>query len=189
MNTLEDYKYVEDSEAKYPSIVDNFIHPSPSVVDRYFTRYYRIFPVKEDEDHLILLLSNRICLIGLAPNHIALKKGVAKIRYDIGNIDRGSNQVKGKSKKGGMALQPNSTIAIVECKDGSEYRIQSCVTGKLIEMNKKINDDPDILKNEERGYIAILLIKPENTDFIKDNLFTKVQYEMAREPPKIQCDV
>lgn len=183
MKTLEDYKFTDSDQTTTPSIIQEFIYPSPSVIDRYFTRFYRIFPsVKENEDHLVLWLSNRICLIGLAPNHVAFKKGVTAVRYDIGNVDRSLNMVKGKGKKGGMALQSDSAIAVVKCKDESEYRIQSCVTGKLIETNHRVVENPTLLSVEGQGYIAVVLVKPENAEAVKDSLFTKIQYDMAREP-------
>lgn len=76
----------------------------PGVVDRYFKRFY--MPKKsadgDNEDHLVLNHSNRICLIGLAPSHIAFKKGIVEINFNIGNCDRSQNQVKGKGKKGNL---------------------------------------------------------------------------------------
>lgn len=184
--TLEDYLYDESIENNsYPSIIHDYKTTNPSVVDRFFTRYYKIFSdEKENEDHIILFHSNRICLIGLAQKHIAFKKGIDSIRFDIGNIDRGKNNVKGKGKKGGMALQPNSTIAIIKCKDNSEYRIQSCITAKLIEINKNLIDNPELINIEGQGYVAIVLVKPENCDLTKDKLFSQLQYDMIRNDDK-----
>lgn len=177
---LEDYLFKE-SEVEKTIDIDIPAADYPSVVDRFFTRYYQILPDKL-EDHLVLYHSNRVCLVGLAATHIAFKKGVESVRYDIGNCDRAKNAVKGKGKKGGMPLQPNSTIAIVKCKDGTEYRVQSCITGKLIEVNMRLLDNIDLLAEEGMGYVAIVLPKPEHCADIKQSLFTQLQYNMLRSP-------
>lgn len=175
---LEDYLFKE-SDVEKTIDIDIPTAEHPSVVDRFFTRYYQVLPDKL-EDHLVLYHSNRICLVGLAKSHIAFKKGIESIRYDIGNCDRGKNAVKGKGKKGGMPLQPNSTIAIVKCTDGTEYRVQSCITGKLIEVNKRLLDNVDLLGVEGMGHVAIVLPKPEHCADIKESLFTQLQYNMLR---------
>ncbi|CRK94730.1 CLUMA_CG008231, isoform A [Clunio marinus] len=151
----------------------------PSVVDRYFTRFYHKKTSEdgnENEDHLILYHSNRVCLIGLAQSHIAFKKGIVGITYNIGNCDRSLNQVKGKHKKGGMNLQPLTTLAIITCKDGSEYKVLSCVTGKLIETNDRLKGNLNKLSIEGSGYVAIVLIKPENCEKAKSSLVSEKDY-------------
>ena len=75
-----------------------------SIVDRYYTRYFFVREDAPDEDHLVLIHSNRICLVGLAPSHIALQKEIVRVDFDIGNCDRSDNRVKGKRKKGAMIL-------------------------------------------------------------------------------------
>lgn len=181
MKSLEDFKFNEPINNL--SIIHNFDENCPSVVDRFFTRYFKIFPNKtEDEDHLVLFHSNRICLVQLAPSHVAFKKGIQSVRFDFGNIDRSLNFVKGKGKKGGMQLQTNSTVAIIKCKDDTEYRIQSCILGKLIEVNNRLVEHPELLEIEGTGFIATVLPKPENCDSIKESLFTEIQYNILKVP-------
>lgn len=154
------------------------------IVDRYFTRYYFIPQDTTDQDHLVLIHSNRICLIGLAPQHVALTKRINKLDYNIGNCDRSENKVKGKSKKGAMALQPTSALAMVHCTDGSQYKVFSCITGKLIEVNEALikSATPDeLLRREGDGFIAILLPKIEMMDAIKGSLLSEEQYKALRE--------
>lgn len=176
---MEKY-YLDESEYDegIPSITSGFEGDYPSVVDRYFTRFFQ--PIKsetaENEDHLVLFHSNRLCLIGLAKSHVAFSKGIKSINYNIGNCDRSQNQVKGKRKKGGMNLQPLTTLAIVTCKDGSEYKVVSCITGRLIEVNDRFEKDLSKLSVEGDGYIAVIICKPEHCEKIKNTLVAEKDY-------------
>lgn len=183
MSKLSDYYFNDDqpeimSGQEISSItssdvdIDNF----PSIVDRFYTKYYyrkTTTTSNENEDHIILIHSNRICLIGLAPKHIAFKKGIDSVNYAIGT----QNKVIGKSKKGAMNLQPSSSIAAIKCKDGSEYKIISCITGKLLQINEKLIKQPELLSIDGDGYVAICLPKLENSNIIRDSLLTQQQYD------------
>lgn len=72
-----------DYEPSVPSIVDSYndSEPFPSLVDRYFSRYYlkKKSSNGENEDHLLLCHTNRIGLIMLAKAHVAFKKGIVSI--------------------------------------------------------------------------------------------------------------
>lgn len=74
-----------------------------------------------------------------------------------------------------MNLQPSTIIANVTCVDGSEYKVASCVTGKLIEVNR-FGTSFDKLAVEGAGYIAVVLCKPEHCDDIKSSLVTEADY-------------
>lgn len=134
---------------------DNF----PSVVERYYTKHYYFRNDDIDEAHLLLKHSNGICLVGLADTHIAVKKGVKSINYDVGNFDRSKNKVSGKGKKGAMNLQPTSCLAIVTCQDGSEYRVNSVIQGKLVEVNELLPEKPELIGKDGAGFVAIVLPK------------------------------
>lgn len=160
------------------------------IVDRYYTRYYYVREDAPDEDHLVLIHSNRICLVGFAPTHIALTKGVDRVDFNIGNCDRSDNRVKGKGKKGAMALQPTSALAMVHCKDGSQYKVFSCVTGKLIEVNENLgkNTSDTASWDEGNGYVAIILPKIEMAEAIKESLLTEEQYKEKRTVAAVRCE-
>lgn len=183
MSQLSDYYFKENPEIiagqEVPSIVSGVNSDSyPSIVDRFFTKYYYRKPdAVDNEDHIVLFHSNRICLVTLAPSHIARQKGVESVNFDIGNIDRTQNKVIGKSKKGAMNLQPTSSLAIVKCKDGTEYKVVSCITGKLVQVNEKLIDEPSMLWREGDGFVAICLPKLENCNSIKDSLLSQAQYD------------
>lgn len=160
-----------------PSIIKDFDPNCPSVVDRFFAKYFYQKPDSHDEDHMILFHSNRICLVGLAPSHIALRKGIKSVTFNIGNSDRSQNQCIGKGKKGAMNLQPTTTLALITCMDDSEYRVFSCITGKLIEVNLRVVQTPELVAKEGDGYVAICLPKIENCEQIKAGLLSKEQYD------------
>lgn len=181
MSTLSDYYFNEptqiiESGKEVPSILNDFVADYPSAVDRFFVKYYYRKPGTTEEDHLVLFHSNRICMIGLAHTHIALRKGVKSVNYNIGRLDRSQNQCSGKGKKGAMNLQADSALAILTCNDGSEYKVISAITCKLIEVNQNVVENPKLLSIEGDGYIAIGLPKPESCDKIKNTLLTKEQY-------------
>ena len=188
MSELSDY-YCNDEKqlvdgVECPSILCDFDANCPSLVDRYFTRFYYRKPDADNEDHQILIHSNRICLVGLAPSHIAVAKGIKSVDFNIGNIDRSQNHCSGKGKKGAMNLQPSSALAIVTCNDDTQYKVISCITGKLIEVNERLIANPELLAQEGDGYVAICLPKIENADVIKQTLISE---ELYKEPSSDQC--
>ncbi|KAH8407060.1 hypothetical protein KR222_004960 [Zaprionus bogoriensis] len=157
-------------------ITDSYDENYPSVVDRFFTRFYYI---KAEAPYQVLYHSNRICLVCLAPTHPALAEGIESVSFDVGNVDRSQNVVKGKAKKGGMILQADTTLALLKTEKGTTYKIPSCIRGKLVEVNTELLTHPKLLEQapEGAGYFAILLPKIENCDDIKASLLTREQYE------------
>ncbi|XP_020817753.1 FAM206 family protein CG9288 [Drosophila serrata] len=168
-------------------ITDGFDVKYPSVVDRFFTRYYYF---KGDVPYQVLYHSNRICLICLAAGHPALAQGIASVSFDVGNVDRSQNVVKGKAKKGGMILQAESTLALISTEKGETFKVPSCIRGKLVEVNTALVEEPKLLEQLPEGaaYFAILLPKIENCDSIKASLLTQEQYEQRLEAKKMNLD-
>ncbi|KAM8705213.1 hypothetical protein ACLKA7_009638 [Drosophila subpalustris] len=164
------------SKYKEKILQDCYDENYPSVVDRFFTRYYYI---KSQAAYQVLYHSNRICLICLAPSHPAYTEGVESVSFDVGNVDRSQNVVKGKAKKGGMILQAETTLALLKTNSGNTYKIPSCIRGKLVEVNTALITDPQLLERvpEGAGYFAILLPKIDNCDGIKASLLTQEQYD------------
>lgn len=149
----------------------------PSVVERYYGKHYYFRNGKLDEAHTVLNHSNGICLIGLADTHVAVKKGIKSITFDIGNFDRSKNQVKGKNKRGAMVLQATSVLAIVTCDDDSTYRVSSCVQGKLVEINEDLVENPKLIGTDGDGYIAVVLPKLEKAKDQIEQLVTEEEYQ------------
>jgi len=177
MSQLSDFYFTPKKEViagrDIPSIHTKFDPDYPSVVDRFFNKYYYHRDDNADEIHTILFHSNRVCLIGLDSSHAAVKKGIKSINYNIGNCDRSKNHVSGKGKKGGMVLQPLSMLAILTCNDDTEYKVLSCITGKLIEINERLLKNPDLIGQDGDGYVAVVLPKPDKCEEIKAELMTQ----------------
>ena len=132
----------------------------PSVVERYFQKYYH---KKNDrcEDICILAHSNNICLVTLAPTHVALSEGSIKsVSYEFGNqtIDK---VVSGKKKHGAFKVNPKRPICQITTELGNTYTITTGISGKLIEVNKNLLTDPGLVsrKPESLGYLAVILHK------------------------------
>lgn len=180
MTDLEGYYLTEDPQIicgeTVRSIVEDFVEDYPSTVDRFFTRYYYAHPGKENEPHQVLFHSNRICLIGLAPKHVAFQKGIKTVTFEVGRIDRSENQVSGKKKSGGMILQMDSTLALITCEDGTVYKVRGCIQGKLVEVNKRVVENISLLRDEGDGYIAVVMPKPEQCEAIRAKLLSRDAY-------------
>ncbi|KAM9838734.1 protein Abitram isoform 1-T1 [Aulostomus maculatus] len=156
---------------------------APSVIDRYYTRWYRAdMKGKQSEDHCILQHSNRICVITLAETHTVLQNGraIKNITYQISNgCSRLNNKVSGKSKRGGQFLTDFAPLCRITCTDDTEYTIYSCIRGRLLEVNENILETPSLLleKPSTEGYIAIILPKFEESKSITENLLTREDFE------------
>lgn len=149
----------------------------PSVVERYYTKYYYFRNDDINEAHTLLNHSNGICLIGLADTHVAVKKGIKSITFDVGNVDRSKNKVSGKGKKGAMILQATSCLAIVTCEDDSTYRISSTTQGKLVEINERLLTNPKLIGQDGHGYVAVVLPKLEKCKEQLEKLITEQEYQ------------
>ncbi|XP_067862363.1 protein Abitram [Heptranchias perlo] len=155
----------------------------PSMVDRYFTRWYKTdVKGKPCEDHCILQHSNRICVITLAESHPVLQSGkkIKNISYQISaNCSRLQNKVSGKSKRGGQFLTELAPLCRITCTDGEEYTIYSCIRGRLLEVNENILQEPSLLqeKPSTEGYIAVVLPKFEESKSITQGLINQELYQ------------
>ncbi|XP_003382730.1 PREDICTED: protein Simiate-like [Amphimedon queenslandica] len=163
--------------------------PIPSVVDRYYTKFYAIdVKGRENEDHCILQHSNRVMIVCLAETHPLIKdqssNEVREIEFQIGKVDRSDNPVSGRFKKGGQKLTATSPIAIVHTKDNKKYVLYSCLKGMLVEINDQLLKEPQLLQIEPqgRGYIAILLPNKLNeASTVTESLLSEESYKTLRQ--------
>ncbi|KAM9494565.1 protein Abitram [Clarias gariepinus] len=156
---------------------------SPSVIDRYYTRWYKTdMKGRSCEDHCILQHSNRICIITLAESHPVLQQGrkIKSIDYRISDgCSRLNNKVSGKSKRGGQFVTEFAPLCRITCTDDTEYTVFGCIRGRLLEVNEDILKHPDLLleKPSTDGYIAVILPKLEESKTVTKDLLTREQYE------------
>lgn len=155
----------------------------PTITKRYFTAYYKINVQCPDDDVCILMHSNRICMLTLAPSHVVFRDNtvITKVDFKVSEkLDRLQNKVSGKSKHGAQPLQTNSNICIITCSNGKMYTIKCCIIGKLVEANEALLQNPKLLLEppHKGGYLAIVLPNIKLLDKIKESLLTQEQYNL-----------
>ncbi|XP_041365747.1 protein Abitram-like isoform X2 [Gigantopelta aegis] len=152
-----------------------------SVVDRYFTRRYRVDNNGETaEDQCILSHSNRICIIAVAPSHPMLKTTVTGVSFQVtDDVNRLENKVSGKSKRGAQWLKPKSALCIVTCDNGQQYTLNSCMRGQLIEVNENLLQNPRLLTEKPltEGYVAIVLPVLHDYEREMSKLLSEADYQ------------
>jgi len=152
----------------------------PTVVERYFTKYFR--KGVDNEDVCILKHSNRICVVTLASNHPALKEGpVQKVSFSPQGKDfHLDNKIHGKKKAGAAKVSPSTVICSVTSGSGKEYLIKCGTRGCIMEMNEHLLTTPTLLNTmrETNGYIAVIYRNPqqEKQSFDSNDLLTEEQY-------------
>lgn len=156
----------------------------PTITERYFTPYYKLNIRELADDIRILVHSNRICMLSLAPSHIILQSGrkITKVDFKVSEkLDRSRNKVSGKSKHGAQPLQANSNICTISSSDGKIYMIKCCMIGKLVEVNEMLLENPELLFQPPHrgGYLAIILPNIKLLDKMRESLLTQEQYEEA----------
>ncbi|XP_045778892.1 protein Abitram [Maniola jurtina] len=168
-----EYDILNSIDLKDPTIYKSF-------TDRYFSKRY-ILNVKgiENNDIMLMFHSNRVTLLCLAPSHFFFKKkDKYTLNFNTGKVDRLSNQVKGKGKKGGQALYPDSVICKVEWNDNTAFNIPCGMKGTLVEINENLVKNPELLREapDSDGFIAIMLSSITITDATKNELLTCEEY-------------
>jgi len=138
------------------------------------------------QDHVkILLHSNGICVLTLAPSHPILTKRLKAKTIDFQvskKVNRLQNAVRGKGKKGGQFFADDKqTVAFVSCDDGSRYALRNGVRGALMEVNERLVDQPDLLTSDPfgQGFLAIILPRKGERDAKTLNLVTEAEYLAA----------
>nr|QZL12163.1 simiate [Hydrometra stagnorum] len=152
------------------------------LVERYYVRKYCVGVTDSGDDYCVLIHSNRVCLICLAPSHrlIVEKKRIVKLDWEVGKgVNRLANTVSGKWKHGAQRLKPSSPLAIAVCEDGTRLQLNSAITGKLIEINASLLDQPSLLLDDPigAGYLAIVLPEIKTCDIYRNSLLSQEEYE------------
>ncbi|KAL8577016.1 hypothetical protein ACOMHN_065620 [Nucella lapillus] len=156
----------------------------PTVVDRYFSKHYRIdLQKKASEDVCILTHSNKICIVTLAPSHpvLAGKKEVTKVNFNVGGANRLDNKTSGKSKRGAQWLGSLAPMCSLVCGDGTSYTICCGVKGQLIEANSALVDNPQLVTQDpwSTGFLGIMLPALKGHEAEMARLLTEAQYQQA----------
>ncbi|ONK64607.1 uncharacterized protein A4U43_C07F27900 [Asparagus officinalis] len=157
----------------------------PSAVESNFVRYYATDFIKPGHDQYIYRHANGLCVVGLAPTHVAFKEegGITAVDFNVGKSDRSEIKVTGKRKRNAQHLESNSALCKVS-NSSAFYVVRCCVKGSLLEVNDRLIKQPDLLNSSasaaREGYIAIIMPKPTDWLKIKDSLLTHEGYHKLR---------
>ncbi|GAB2300410.1 hypothetical protein Dimus_034453 [Dionaea muscipula] len=86
-----------------------------SIVETNFERYFAPDFIKPGHDQYIYRHANGLCVIGLAPSHVALQVngGVTSVDFNVGKSDRSELRVTGKRKKNAQQFESNTALCKV----------------------------------------------------------------------------
>uniref|UniRef100_A0AC35TQ78 Protein Abitram n=1 Tax=Rhabditophanes sp. KR3021 TaxID=114890 RepID=A0AC35TQ78_9BILA len=132
----------------------------PSNVDKNFS----IYTIQTHPDLCYLRHPSGVIVVSLNPNHEAAKLKITKVNWDVKK--KGTDQFKtsGKGKKGAKALHPDTRLCLVTSEDGTEYALKFGMKAMCIEMNDKLESNPDLIRThpQNHGYLAIIM--PNSTE-------------------------
>ena len=196
-----------------------------SVVGRYYYAKFatseQIPQIKKDEDQYVYQHHNGLCIVGLAPSHpiFQLNLTIDHIDFQIGDKDRSQTKVRGKKKKGGDMVHPDTVICRIftvnpeyvenkmeETKNENEaqseivetvilpakrvlenpetegqdkkkqktenvglkeWSVRACIRGSMIEPNKSLMTNPNLLK--DKVHLIAISNLPANSLLILQN--------------------
>ncbi|XP_010536424.1 PREDICTED: protein Simiate isoform X1 [Tarenaya hassleriana] len=193
---------VRDLPVRPPSAIDvnfaSFFAPGSDSADFFISPFHkfslRMHPfvvsryadfMKPGHDQYVYRHANGLCVIGLAPTHIAFKDegGIIAVDFNVGKSDRSGMKVTGKRKKNAQQFESNTALCKVSTAKDS-YIVRCCVKGSLLEVNDRLIKHPELLNSsaDREGYIAIIMPKPANWLKNKASLLTLEEYEKRKEP-------
>ncbi|KAF9618414.1 hypothetical protein IFM89_001137 [Coptis chinensis] len=133
-----------------PNIDDLPVTP-PSATDSNFVTYFAPDFINPGHDQYVHRHANGLCVIGLAPTHIALRENepVKSVDFNVGKSNRSEIKVTGKHKRNARHFERNTALCKVFVKETS-YIVRCCVKGSLLEVNDRLIKQPDLLNSAVR---------------------------------------
>ncbi|XP_065205228.1 protein Abitram [Planococcus citri] len=166
----------------------NFEHHK-DYLNRFFTLRYCIDVNQKYNDFCVLVHSNKVCVVTLAPSHPLLCEDIEirNINFQVSkNINRLDNKISGKHKRNAQNVNQTAPLCFVECADDKVYTIYSTIPGKLLEMNHQLENNPQKIREcspklyHKQCYIAIILPGIHHTiESLNKNFLTPEEYEKA----------
>lgn len=71
-------------------------------------------------------------------------------------------QARGRKKRGAHLVLPGDTLCEIAVSDGSTFTTLGCMRGSVVEVNKRLIEQPELLGKPE-GYVAVLVPKAEKS--------------------------
>ncbi|KAF4028192.1 Glycine cleavage H-protein [Phytophthora infestans] len=151
-----------------------------TMIERYYTEMFACDTMgKPMEDQYVHMHSNRLCVLGVAESHPVMQEELVSVEFTQNVLQ---SRVTGKKKKGGQFMLPNTVLCVLKCKSGHEFKLYSCMRGALIEVNERLQKEPELLKqkNQSDGYLAIIQPKKVEVSEIQQSLLSKEEYRQFR---------
>jgi hypothetical protein len=154
----------------------------PSVIERYYTKYYCPNVHKElNNDTLVLVHSNRVCVLMLSERHPVIEKSL--VINSIESLASINQAMSGKSKRGADYVQPNKLLYRIKCENDQNFTICASIKGRLVEVNDQIIKTPELLqgKSQGEGYLAILIPSLRDGENNLKALMTEQDYILSKQ--------
>ncbi|KAK1948602.1 Protein Simiate [Phytophthora citrophthora] len=176
-----------------------------TMIERYYTEMFSCdIKGKPMEDQYVHMHSNRLCVVGVAETHPVMQEELVSVEFTQSVLD---SRVTGKKKKGGRFMMPDTVLAVLKCKSGREFKLYSCIRGALIEVNERLQREPELLKqkvslssakknlsvhvllantrwgllqHQSDGYLVIIQPKKVEVAEIQESLLSKDEYKQFR---------
>lgn len=160
-----------------------------SYTERYFKRHYMLNIKYPDNDHLVLMHSNRVAVCMIAPSHPVLNKNKYKVEK-VDYIQNVNEEMSGKHKHNAKNVNSLQPICKVYCqvlnREENElperyFLLYSCLNAKLIEINERLLTNPELIqeKPDTEGYFAILMPKLDCLSVQIGEMITHAEYLKA----------
>ncbi|KAG8377965.1 hypothetical protein BUALT_Bualt08G0088700 [Buddleja alternifolia] len=179
----EQEQYEEELKTLLLPNVEDLPNTPPSAVEANFTTFFAPDFMKPGHDQYVHRHANGLCVIGLAPSHLAFKDegGVITVDFNVGKSDRSGIKVTGKRKRNAQHFESNTALCRVSTGDAS-YIVRCCIKGSLLEVNERLIERPELLNStpDREGYIAIMMPKPADWLKIKASLMSFEEYKKLR---------
>ncbi|KAI9200840.1 hypothetical protein LWI28_013918 [Acer negundo] len=190
-DNLETEKQIREKEEEEEELRKLLVPPvedlpliPPTAVDSNFVAYFATDCTKAGHDQYVYRHANGLCVIGLAPTHVAFKDegGITAVDFNVGKSDRSGFKVTGKRKRNAQHFESNTALCKV-CTNSDSYIVRCCVKGSLLEVNDRLIKLPELLNSsaDREGYIAIIMPKPADWVKIKSSLLSIEEYKKLRE--------
>lgn len=159
-----------------------------SYTDRYFNRYYKLNVKYDNNDHLILVHSNKVAVCTIAPSHPVLDSSKYKI-IRVEFVQQVNEEMSGKHKHNAKRLNnvqalckiitskiSQQTIENKEELEEETFVVYSCLNAKLVEINEKLLKNPELLQTKAatEGFLAIMIT---NLDTWKEQISSLTTHE------------
>lgn len=154
----------------------------PSFIERYFTKYYRTNVHNESKNDLLVLVhSNRICVLTLSEHHPIIANNLTVERVEpLTSINQ---SMSGKSKRGADYVQPNKLLYRIVCSENQQFIICAGIKGRLVEMNEQIVENPSLIqtKPQGEGFLAVFIPSLRDGELNIQSLMSEDEYQRSKQ--------